>query len=77
MSRPSQWRGKAAPVITQVVFRIGRGDPKALRRALRQAYPFGERRGWPYKAWLAEIHARVGPLQDRSRTKHPSQMDLF
>lgn len=77
VSRPSEWRDKAAPVIINVVNQVGKGDPKALRRALRQAYPFGERRGWPYRAWLIEIHERVGPLQDRSRTRHAGQMRLL
>jgi len=26
---------------------------KEREKKLREAYPFGERRGWPYKAWLA------------------------
>lgn len=31
-----------------------------LRKALRAAYPFGERKHWPYKVWLAEIQRQVG-----------------
>ncbi len=28
---------------------------KALRKALAEAYPFGERENSPYKAWLTEV----------------------
>lgn len=30
---------------------------KTIRRLLRDAYPFGERSYWPYKAWLARARA--------------------
>lgn len=26
--------------------------PAQRKRAIQQAYPWGERSGWPYKAWL-------------------------
>lgn len=34
-------------------------------KQLREAYPFGERRYWPYRVWLAEqgaaLYGRFGP----------------
>ena len=35
-------------------------DEKAIKRALRDAYPLGERKYHPYKIWLDEIHRQRG-----------------
>jgi hypothetical protein len=55
------WRTHAAPVIREVIERVGTDDPKALRKALRDAYPYGERKYWPYKVWLDEIRRQLVP----------------
>ena len=55
------WRTHAAPVVRDVLERIGTSDPKALRKALREAYPFGQRKYWPYKIWLDEIRRQLSP----------------
>ena len=68
-------RDYAAPIIAEVVRRIGRADITRLRAELRKAYPFGERTGWPYKAWLAEVKAQVGGL--RAKKQDPNQQQLF
>ena len=59
----SSWRCVARPIIADVVRRVGLADRSALRKALRDAYPFGERAHWPYKAWLAEVKAQTGGLR--------------
>ncbi len=62
------WRDHARPIIAKVIARVGRDDVKALRRALREAYPFGERRYWPYKVWCDEVRRQrgtFGPRNDR------------
>jgi hypothetical protein len=51
-------REYAAPIIAAVIKAEGVGSP-TLRRALREAYPFGERRYWPYKVWLNEIKRQL------------------
>ncbi|MCZ8411296.1 hypothetical protein O9649_26260 [Achromobacter dolens] len=42
---------------------------KQTHLAIRAGYPWGERRGWPYKAWLIarrEFYEKHGlPLKDR------------
>lgn len=65
----SSWRDVAAPIIRRVILEVGRDDEKKLRKALREAYPFGERAYTPYKIWLDEIKRQVG-----TRNKGP---DLF
>jgi hypothetical protein len=70
-----KWRDQAAPVVAEVVRRIGLKDPKGLRVALRNAYPFGERSGYPYRAWLYEIDAQIGGM--RPKKPDPGQASLF
>jgi hypothetical protein len=51
----SKWRTRARPVI-QRVLKETEGKPEdEIRRAIRDAYPFGERRHHPYKIWLDEV----------------------
>lgn len=41
--------------IMQQVYDRGRAEGKTvtqIHQAIRDAYPWGERRAWPYKAWL-------------------------
>lgn len=55
----NSWRGLAEPIISEVIARVGRDDEKALRDALRDAYPFGERAHWPYKVWGDEVRRQI------------------
>ena len=54
----SKWRKIAKGIISEVL--ADRLPPKAERKALTQAYPFGERARWPYKVWLDEIKRQKG-----------------
>jgi len=54
------WRDYARPIIARVIADTGRDDEKALRKALRDAYPFGERRYHPYKIWCSEVKRQLG-----------------
>lgn len=49
----SHWRAVAAKVISEAMIGFS-GDEQELRALLREAYPFGERKMWPYKMWLIE-----------------------
>ncbi len=60
MPEPGSWRARMAPIIARAIAEVGRADPKALRRALRDAYPAGERRYWPYKVWCDEVRRQLG-----------------
>lgn len=63
MGKAGAWRERCAPIIADVIQRVGRSDTKALRKALREAYPFGERAYHPYKVWLDEIKCQLGQRQ--------------
>jgi hypothetical protein len=54
------WRDKCRPVVARVLRDNVKGDERALRRALRDAYPFGARNWWPYRVWLDEIKVQRG-----------------
>jgi hypothetical protein len=77
------WREEAAPIIARVIREVGTADPPALRKALREAYPWHPRRMWPYKVWLSEIQRQMegAGLRPRKLPKpKPSpegQLDLF
>jgi hypothetical protein len=55
----SKWRAAAAPVIAEVLRTTAGRSQREVRQALIAAYPFGQRSGWPYKSWLAEVRAQI------------------
>ena len=75
LAKTQTYREVSAPIVAEVVRRVGLADRKALREVLREAYPFGEREHWPYKAWLMEIKAQTGGL--RNQRRESSQFNLF
>jgi len=54
------WRERSAPIIAGVFADVGTDDMKKLRRALSDAYPYGEKKFWPYKVWCDEIRRQLG-----------------
>ncbi len=74
------WRECARQVICEVIERVGRNDEKALRAALREAYPFGVRKYFPYKVWLDEIKVQLNrkkPSPGRTLPSCAGQAKLF
>ncbi len=62
------WRQRAALVVREVLERMPRSlAPRERRLTLLGEYPFGERSGWPYRAWLEEVRAALAgePLPSR------------
>lgn len=53
------WRDSARPIIKEVLEKH-HDNEGALKRALFDAYPFGERKYHPYKIWLDEIKVQRG-----------------
>jgi hypothetical protein len=56
----SKWRMQSTPIIEKVIADNKGKSLKEIRRALRDAYPFGERRYHPYKIWLDECQRQLG-----------------
>jgi hypothetical protein len=54
------WRDSAKPIIAEVLKATQGQSEKEIRKALRVAYPWGERRYHPYKIWCDEIKVQRG-----------------
>lgn len=54
------WRDIAKPIIAEVLKENEGKTDKEINKALREAYPFGERKYHPYKIWCSEINVQKG-----------------
>lgn len=71
----NSWRDKAAPIIAQVLKETAGQDEKTIKKALREAYPFGERAMHPYKIWCDEIkRQRKLPRLTSAQKRHQREM---
>lgn len=73
------WRDHAAPIISEVL-KATKGLPeKDIKKALRDAYPFGVRKYHPYKIWLDEIKVQRGKRKfgHRPEPTPENQTNLF
>jgi len=61
------WRERAANVIWRIVHDHPGADERTLRVMLRESYPFGQRRYWPYKVWCEEVDRVMRRLFPRPR----------
>lgn len=48
-------RDECRPRIARVLEATKGQTEREIRRALREAFPWGIRKYWPYKVWLSEI----------------------
>lgn len=72
------WADRAAPIVADVIRKVGRADQQALRQALIAAYPLGARKNAPYKAWLGEVRRQLGhPLNAPKHDPDNTQADFF
>ena len=69
------WQAEAALAAEKVIREVGLQDPIALRTALQNAYPFGDKLGPPYRAWLREIEKQIHDTQ--LKEPDPAQLDFF
>ena len=74
----SRWRTRAAPIIAKVLEETKGQDEKEIRKALREAYPFGERKYHPYRIWCDEVQKQRG-LKPRKRQEciAENQLSIF
>jgi hypothetical protein len=70
------WRTTSTPIIAKVLADT-KGQPEpVIRKALKEAYPFGERRMWPYKVWLDEIRRQRYGARKRSGSAEQTILEL-
>lgn len=55
------WTDVAKRVVAETMAANQGADPKAMRKALHDAYPFGPREYWPYKAWCKAVREALNP----------------
>jgi len=54
------WRDSCKPIIARVIKENEGKSEKEIRKAISDAYPFGERKYHPYKIWLDEVKVQLG-----------------
>jgi len=76
-NRQLTWRERCAPTIAAI---LQQGEElqlneKAIRKRLREAYPWNERLSHPYKIWCDEINRQLG--KKKKKNTNPNQLNLF
>ena len=73
------WRDIARPIIHRVLQETRGQDEAVIRKALREAYPWGQRAMHPYKIWLDEIKVqrKQRTFGHRPDIQNPDQTNLF
>lgn len=71
------WRQHATAVIAQVRAAHPDAAGAALRALLHAAYPFGERRYWPYTVWCQCVREACGQPRHRQTGKPVTALPLF
>jgi len=71
------WRMHANAVIAQVRAAHPDAAGDELRALLRAAYPFGERRYWPYAVWCQCVREACGLPRRCQIVKPVTELPLF
>jgi len=73
------WRDSARPIIKQVLKETQGQTEKEIIKALKEAYPWGQRSLHPYKIWLDEIKVQRGfkRFGKKPEEPDPNQTELF
>ncbi|MFZ4509292.1 MAG: hypothetical protein ACOYON_16510 [Fimbriimonas sp.] len=50
------WYERSCQIIGQVIAENPGASDEELRALVSDAYPFGQRKMWPYKAWLKAVN---------------------
>lgn len=79
MSR-SYWREHSREIIREVLAKLpATATPDEAKKAVSDAYPFGERAMHPYKIWLSEVRAQIEqrfPEVRRARVKAEFEAEM-
>ena len=64
------WRSQSVAAIAEALASVpADADDKAKLKAISAAYPFGERRMYPYKIWLDCVAQHFGKVKKASERK--------
>jgi hypothetical protein len=74
----SGWAARARQVIAEVHRLLPENATLAERtKAVADAYPFGPRQYWPYKAWCKARREYLGRYSYKARNAPPTPMEVF
>ncbi len=59
-----------------VIGQYGLSHPD-IKKLISAAYPFGERKYWPYKVWLDEVKKYSGGKKDKTSLTKAEMEELF
>lgn len=76
MAQQNTWRALCRPLIAEVLLENKGKTQKEINKALKEAYPWGQRSMHPYKIWCDEIKVQKGikrfgkknPIANKSQT---------
>lgn len=60
---PGTWRAEARSILLALMDEQRPATAAEFRRAARAAYPWGERRMWPYRVWQEEVRALAHTIE--------------
>jgi hypothetical protein len=73
------WRDIAKPIIAATIKENQGKELKVVKAALREAYPWGQRKMHPYKIWCDEVKRQLGlkKVKIKGEVNDPFQTKLF
>ena len=74
------WRQSCSGLIAQVIREHKSLPLKDIKKALRNAYPFGQRKRHPYKIWCDEVSTQLGTKKKKikqNKENNPNQTELL
>lgn len=71
------WRDSAKAHIQTVLKANPSVNGEALRKVLRESYPFGPREHFPYKVWCQEVSLVMGDTAKKAAKKQDDAAELF
>jgi len=73
------WRDSCRPFIAEILKENEGCSLAVKRKALKEAYPWGERAHHPYKIWLDECKIQLGlkKVKVKGEVNNPNQLDLL
>lgn len=78
MAKVHTWRDSCRPIIQKCLKENEGKTEKEIRKALLDAYPFGQRAMHPYKIWLDEIKRQRGKKKfGKQEHENKNQQKLF
>lgn len=73
------WDVISCRTIERVIRENPGADLKTLRKRISEAYPFGQRKYWPYKVWCREVKKalKLQEFKEKMGGHIPETMPLF